>query len=445
MFGKSVESINKAYPNLGASLPLVFGKKFNLSVSGTEAYYNKIFYAGSNILVNKLTEAPIMFSKNKSKASKRALEKFYSKSISNEDRRAVKALNLEEVENHDLNRLFDNPNTYQSGIEMMQDFWHQYTLGDGYLYFEPIGSLSRNNKPQYAHSLSRSRVEPIQSTDNYDNISHYIYTAWNGTQIRIEKENMLHLKHWHPNISSLRGLGMDEIGALDINLSRQNNIAQGAAFVNGGRGTMFSSDVHVDANGEVTEKMTAPQMESVRDKHERTFVGVENNRKQYWTNGFVNVQNFGDTLAEMELIQAEDASWKNIFTILGVPWALSPAASSVSENSIIVGFKSLVTNTAIPELRKFDQKLNQTIQRWWPDIIACHDLTEFSELAPDLKLMKEVYGQPLLRVNEQRSIFGWDDLEGEEGKAILVASGFMKLEDLLGGEFDGLDPSAEEL
>jgi len=445
MFGKSVESINKAYPNLGASLPLVFGKKFNLSISGTEAYHNKIFYAGSNILVNKLTEPPIMFSKNKSKANKALLGDFYNKSISNEKRVALKALNLEEVENHPLNALFDNPNAYQSGIEMMQDFWHQYTLGDGYLFFEPIGDLSRNKLPQYVHSLSRSRVEPIQSTDNYDNISHYVFTAWNGTSIRIEKEYMLHLKHWNPNIASLKGLGADEVGSLDINLSKQNNIAQGAAFVNGGRGTLFSSDVHVDANGDVTEKMTAPQMEAVRDRHRQTFEGAENNRKQYWTNGFVNVQNFGDTLAEMELIQAEDASWKNIFTILGVPWALSPAASSVSENSIIVGFKSLVTNTAIPELRKFDQKLNKVIQQWWPDIVACHDLTEYSELAPDLKLMKEVYGQPLLRVDEQRSVFGWDAIGGEEGSAILVASGLMKLGDVLGGEFEGLDPSAEQL
>jgi len=255
---------------------------------------------------------------------------------------------------------------------------------------------------------------------------------------------MLHLKHWNPNIGSLKGLGVDEVAALDINLSNQNNIAQGAAFANGGRGTLFSSDILTGQDGDVTEKMTAEQMTALRDSHERLFAGAQNNRRQYWTNGYVNATNFGDTLAEMELIEAEDASWKNIFTIVGVPWALSPAASSVSENSIIIGFKSLVTNTAIPELRKFDQKLNQKIQQWWPEIIACHDLTEFSELAPDLKLMKEVYGQPLLTINEQRSVFGWDDIKGDNGKQILVTSGMLSLEDVLDGEMQ-VDPNADSL
>lgn len=444
MFGKSVKSINKAYPNLGAALPLVFGKKFSLTIAGTEAYNNKIFYSATNILVNKLTEAPIMFSKKKSTGSEAKFNKFYSKSTSNEKRVLIKAVNLEEVENHELNKLFDNPNTYQSGIEMMQSFWHNYTLGDGYLYFEPLGDLSRNKKPVFAHALARNRVDPIQSTNDYDNISHYIYTAWNGKQIRIEKEYMLHLKHWNPNIASLKGLGVDEVAALDINLSNQNNIAQGAAFTNGGRGTMFSSDILMDNQGEVTEKMTAEQMTVLRDSHERLFAGAENNRRQYWTNGYVNATNFGDTLAEMELIKSEDSSWKNIFTIVGVPWALSPAASSVSENSIIVGFKSLVTNTAIPEIRKFDQKLNQKVQQWWPEIVSCHDLTEFSELAPDLKLMKEVYGQPLLTINEQRSVFGWDDIQGVNGKQILVNSGMLSLDDVLAGDME-TDPNADAL
>jgi len=446
MFGKTIQSIGKAYPNLGAGFPLVFGKKFALSIAGNDAYNNKIFYAATNILVSKLTEAPIMFSQNKSKASKALLNHFYSKSISNEKRIALKALNLEEVENHELNKLFDNPNSYQSGIEMMQDFWHQYTFGDGYLYFEPIGdTLSRNKKPVAVHSLSRNRVEPIQSMDNFDNISHYVFTAWNGTQIRIEKEYILHLKHWNPNIASLKGLGVDEVASIDVNLNRQNNLMQGSAFVNGGRGTLFSSDSTITADGEQIKKMTAAQMSSLKETMMRDYQGAENYKKMHFTNGLVNAQNFGDTLIETDAINAEDSNWKNIYTIVGVPVALCPAATSFSENSVIVGFKSLVTNKVIPELRKYDQKLNKTIQQWWPDIIACHDLTEFSELAPDLKLMKEVYGQPLLRVNEQRSIFGWDDLEGEEGKAILVASGFMKLEDLLGGEFDGLDPSDEEL
>lgn len=444
LLSKSTEQLSKSLPNYPI-IPFIMGSRFQIGLDGMSAYNNKIFYSATNILVNKLTEAPIMFSKIKAKGSERKFNKFYSKTISNENRALIKAQSLDEVENHPLNKLFDNPNSYQSGIEMMQDFWHNYTFGDGYLYFEDLGDLSRSTLPTAVHSLNRNRVEAVQSRDKYDNIESYIYTAWDGTQVCIPKNRILHLKHWNPNISSLKGLGIDEVAKADISLSNQNTLAQGAAFVNGGRGTIFSSDVVVDNTGDVVEKMTAPQMEAVRDSQERLMSGAQNNRRQYWTNGYVNSQNYGDTLAELELVKSEDSSWKNIYSTVGVPWALSPAASSVSENSIIVGYKSLVTNTAIPEIRKFDQKLNQKIHQWWNDIIACHDITEFSELAPDLKLMKEVYGSPLLTINETRSVFGWDDVEGENGKAILAPSGLMNLEDLLSGEFNNLDPNQESL
>jgi len=443
LLSKSTEKLSKSLPNYPI-LPFVMGSRFQIGLDGMSAYNNKIFYSATNILVNKLTEAPIMFSKKKATGSERKFNKFYSKTISNEQRALIKAQSLEEVENHPLNALFDNPNSYQSGIELTQDFWHNYTFGDGYLFFEGLGDLSRNQQPIAVHSLNRNRVEAVQSKDKFDNIESYIYTAWDGTQVPISKDRMLHLKHWNPNISSLKGFGIDEVAKADINLSNQNTLAQGAAFVNGGRGTMFSSDIAVDNQGEVVEKMTAEQMTAVRDSQERLMSGSQNNRRQYWTNGYVNPQNYGDTLAELELVKSEDSSWKNIYATVGVPWALSPAASSVSENSIIVGYKSLVTNTAIPEIRKFDQKLNQTVKQWWPDIIACTDITEFSELAPDLKLMKEVYGTPLLTINETRSVFGWDDIDGDNGSVILAPTGLMNLDDLIGGELQ-VDPNATSL
>jgi len=425
-----IKSLGYIAPNFGTGLSMMSQRIFSWGLDGNQAYSNKIFYSATNILVRKLTEAPIMFSKKKPQSSAK-LEKFYSKSISNENRKAFKALNLVELEDHELNKLFDDPNGYQSGIEMMEDFWHNYGFGDGYLFFEDLGETSRNKKPYRVHSLPRSKVMPIRSYDKHDRILEYRFTAWNGDQFIIPKSNLLHLPHWNPNIGEMRGLGVDVISSMDISLNNANNEMQGASFTNGGRGTILSSDIILDKDGEAVEKMTAPQMEVLKQSVERDYQGIRNYKKIHFSNGYVNVQQFGDTLVENDAIKAEDGQWKSIFTIVGVPWALSPAASSVSENSIIVGYKSLVTNLVISELRKFDQKLNQKIQQWWPEIIACHDLTEFSELAPDLKLMKEVYGSPLLRNDELRAVFGYDEIGGDAGKAILVPSGLITLDDLL--------------
>lgn len=437
-----LQPLNKSYPAYGAGLSMLGGRIFSWGTDGMSAYGNKIFYAATNILVRKLTEAPIIFSKKKQSASK--FERFYSKAISNEKRFALKVLALTEVEDHELNKLFDNPNTYQSGIELMEDFWHNYGFGDGFIFFEPLGEgLSRSKKPLYMHSLNRNRVQIMQSSEDYNQTSHYIYTAWNGKQIRIEKEYMLHFKHWNPNIGDLKGLGVDVIAGLDINLNKQNNIAQGAAFVNGGRGTLFSSDSQLNSDGDYVEKYTAEQMTVLRETMERDMQGAHNNRRMYYANGLVNAQNYGDTLAEMELITAENSNWKSIFAIVGIPVALAPITEAATENNVKAGYKALVTNLVISELRKFDQKLNQKIKQWYPDIIACHDLTEFTELAPDLELMKNVYGSPLLEIDEQRAIFGYDELPNGTGKQILVQSGFMPLDDLL-SSFE-VDPNAEEL
>lgn len=426
-----VKSLGGSFPNYGAGLSLMSQRIFSWGGDNMHSYGNKIFYSATNILVLKLTEVPILFSQKK---TKNRTDKFYSKTISNEDRKAFKALNLVELEDHELNKLFENPNSYQSGVELMEDFWHNYTFGDGYLFFEDLGDASRNKKPFRLHSLARGRVMPMRSTDDYDNILEYRFTTWNGRQITIPKSNMLHMKHWNPNIGDMRGLGVDVIAARDISLNNANNEMQGASFTNGGRGTILSSDIHVDSQGGVTEKMTADQMEVLRETVEQDYTGVRNYKKIHFSNGYVNVQQFGDTLVENDAIKAEDSQWRNIFAIVGIPWALCPAASSASENSVIAGFKTLVTNLIISELRKFDQKLTQKIQPWYGNIVANHDLTEFTELAPDLKLMKDVYGSPLLSEDERRSIFGYDELPNGQGKIILVPSGMITLEDVLNTE-----------
>ena len=445
VFEPVVKSLYGGFPNLGAGFSnLVGGIPFNWGLTGNSAYMNKIYYTATNILVGKLIEAPIIFSKKKPNAA-RKFDKFYSKSISNEKRFALKQLSLIEVEDHELNKLFDNPNTYQSGMEMMEDFWHNYCAGDGFIFFETLGDeLSRNKKPIEIHSLQRDRVTVIRAYDKYDNILEYKYTAWNGDYVTIPKEYMLHLKHWNPNIGDLKGLGVDVIASMDISLNNANNEMQGVSFKQGGRSTVMSSKADITPEGEVRYKMSGEQMSLLKSTVEKDWSGLANYRKTHFTNGELVVQQYGDTLVETEAIKAEESQWKNIFAIVGTPWQLSPVGSSVSENSMIIGYKSLVSNTAVPILRKFDQKLNQKIQQWWPEIISAHDITEFAELAPDLKLMKEVYGSPLLRVDESRAIFGYDEIGGEEGRAILVGSGLMQLSDLLSQDME-VDPNAADL
>jgi len=422
-------------PNLSLGVSMFSERMFSWGLSNREAYGNKIFFTGANIIVRKMVEAPITFNRKKGTKS---VDKFYSKTISNPERNTIKEQALDQLSDHELGKMFT--------IEKMEDFWHNYNFGSGFLWFETLGEgLTRNNKPIDVHSLNPNRIQIVKNNGRFDNVDHYVYTCLNGDSIELTKDSVLHLKHWNPNLeSTLKGYGLDIPASKDIILNDAGNIAERAAFENGGRGTLFSAKQDVTNEGKTINKMSAEQMKALKATVLEDMQGATNNRKMKFTNGEVVVTPYGDTLAEMEINKSEDSRWKNIFAIMGIPWALTPVASQSSENSIITGYKALVTNLVISELKKFDQKLTQVIAKWWPDIIAVSDLTEYSELAPDLVMMKNVYGTPSISEDERRKVFGFDEIGGEMGSAILVPSGMMLLSDIVSGELE-VDPNTEVL
>lgn len=429
---KSLWGIN---PNLSMGLSMLNERVFKWDISGYSAYNNKIFYTGANIIVRKMVEAPITFNRKKEKP-KRDTGKYYSKGISNPERATIKAGALDELPDHELSGMFT--------IETMESFWHFYNFGSGVLWFEQLdATLSRNSKPIAVHALRPDRINIVRNNGRFDNIERYDYTTLNGEILPLPKESVLIMRHWNPNWQyRLNEWGLDYICAKDIALNDAGNEAEGAAYVNGGRGTLFSGKVDITSEGAAKTKFTSQQVASLRDTIQHDMQGARNNRRMHFTNGEVVVTPYGDTLAEMEISKSEDTRWKNIFAIMGIPKELSPATFSSSENSVDAGYKALVTNLVISELRKFDQKLTRLIDQWWPGIVAVSDLTEYSELAPDLKLMKEVYGEPEISVDERRKIFGHDDLGGAQGAAILVNSGKILLSDIIDPMETDIDPEA---
>lgn len=383
---------------------------------GNSAYNNKIVYSAVNILVNKLVEPSILVSQIKNEKS---LNKYYSKSISNEGRRVEQVKALQELESHPLIDLLERPNSYQTGIELREAFWYNYIFGDGYLIALTPGEDSRNEMPMELHALSSNRVEPIISQDRYNPIVNYRITLFNGKQVYLDPKYVFHMSRWNPNDDFTSGFNPMTPAAKVIAKNDENQIAQGAAFINGGRGVLFSSDSQIDKDGNVVDLMPVESITALRETMLRDMSGAMNNQRRHFTNGKVNVANYGDTIAEMELIDAEKSDWRDIFAVLGIPIALGPTAEAMTDNNQEAGQKRLVTNTIMPLLKKFDMKFKVWCEQWYGvQVVPVHDLTEFKELAPDLKLLKEVYADlPFIKFSEKRTLFQYDD--DEENKDIL--------------------------
>jgi hypothetical protein len=104
--------------------------------------------------------------------------------------------------------------------------------------------------------------------------------------------------------------------------------------------------------------------------------------------------------------------------------------------------KALVVDVVIPYLNNFEQKLMNWLVPAFnkadnAKYVIDFDTTVYSELQPDLELMKNVYGTPALTENERRALFSFDELPGEEGQAILVDSGKTLLSDIITPIEDG--------
>lgn len=411
---------------------------------GNSAYNNKIVYSAVNILVNKLVEPSILVSQIKNEKS---LNKYYSKSISNEGRRVEQVKALQELESHPLIDLLERPNSYHTGIELREAFWYNYIFGDGYLIALTPGEDSRNEMPMELHALSSSRVEPIISQDRYNPIVNYRITLFNGKQVYLDPKYVFHMSRWNPNDDFQAGFNPTSAAAKVISKNDENQIAQGAAFINGGRGVMFSSDSQFDKDGNVVDMLPVETMDRLKQNLKDGMSGSINTKRMSFVNGKVNVTNYGDTLAEMELIEAEKADWRDIFAVLGIPIALGPTAEAMTDNNQEAGQKRLVTNTIMPLLKKFDMKFKVWCEQWYGvQVVPVHDLTEFKELAPDLKLLKEVYADlPFIRFDEKRALFQYDD--DEKNKAILeryyIQSGYSPLESLSEGT-EYVDPGDGE-
>lgn len=437
----ALKALNSYNPLLGAGAIYNFGSAFTwLNGSGLSGYDNKIVYSGMNLLVSKLVEAPILVSKIE---NKKALKGYY-KTSNNEERAKNKALALTEIEGkHPLKDLLTKPNDYQTYIELMDQFWHNWLFGDGYLVAVDEGGVgmdSRKYQPTKIYAVNRDRIAPQKSKEDFKKISHYILTLNNGNKVELPLEKVFHMSKWNP-MQQIEGYGVMNAAGRTVSKDIQGEIAQGAAFANGGRGTMVTAEVF-EKNGDIVEQMSYDQMQQIKDTMIYDMAGARNYRKISFSNRKLNVQNYGDTLAEMELIEAGKSNWKDVYTVLRIPIVLGPTAEAMTESNVIAGYKALVTNTVVPDIRRFDEKFNAWVQPWFgSDIVAVHDLTEYAELTPDYKLLKEIYGDaPYLTPNEKRKLFNFDTDEKTEGmNTYFFPSGLRPLSQVMSDPFIELD------
>lgn len=394
-------------------------------------YKNKVVFAVTNALVNKLLEVPILVSKDRN--AKQANYFRNGKGLNPERLHMAKALGLQELDDHDIIALLESPNDYQTGIEFRRAFWFNKLLsGAGIVWVERAGDLSRKSgKPKALHVLPTYRVVVNESKDWKSPVDTYTFTSHTGASVEIKPENIMYSGSWNPD-STYKGYDPFLTIGGTVDKNNVNDLAQLAAFKNGGTGILFSSDTVTDGVGGVSDKMSPENMSQLKETIIREYAGAANNKRMHFTNGFVNVTSFGDTLADLKMIEASEDDVKGICAFFGISPIIIGEGKSNTESNVVQAYKSLVTNNIVPKLREFDQAFNKFSKDWYKDgrVKISHDITEFSELMPNMELVMKVYGNnPAVILNELRLMLGLDERTEEIFKKSYIQSGFVPLED----------------
>lgn len=415
-------------------------------------YGNKIVYAYSNVVVTKLTEVPYTVYDIIDEREAKKLDQFRFGGMANKmgQFNLIHVKALREREKHPLIDLLENPNPYQTGIDMFQALWYNYKIsGDGYLWAQPITAGRDMGQPLYIHCLPTNLVQPIrQYADINAPISYYQFTTWWGQIFQIPVEQILHLARWSPFDPILGGYSPLVPGAKMISTNEANQEAQGRAFINGSTGIIIHSDVGGKDGDTAFDKLTEGQVREINKTLELKWAGAANNQKAHVTNGYVAVTKLGDTLAELQLCEQEKSNWRDGGALFNVSPILVGDMSGGTDNNVQVAYKSLVINNVIPDLRKLDAAFKKWIAPWYPDqkIVVKADIKKFTEISPDQKLMKEVYGDAdWVDQNEKRALIADLPAKPEYEGITLVGSTKKTLEQIIDGNFEDPKQDAKQL
>lgn len=450
---EAIEAVAKTYP--GGSFPgfsYQFGNTFswmgwNKTAQLQGGYGNKIVYAYANVSVTKLVEVPMAVYDVINEREARKLERF---NFAGERNKAgaynlLELKALKEREDHPLLKLLENPNPYQTGIDMFEALWYNYEIsGDGYLWAQRLTEGRDKGQPVYLHCLPSNLVMPVrQYADINAPIQYYQFTTWWGQVYQIPTEDILHLAKWSPFDPILGGYSPLVPGAKMVAVNEANQTAQGRAMELGSTGIIVHSDIGGNSDQDSFDKLTEQQVRDIEQTLALKWQGASNNRNTHVTNGYVSVTKLGDTLAELQLCEQEKANWRDGGALFNVSPILVGDMSGGTENNVQAAYKALVINNSIPKLRKLDAAIKKWIALWYPGqaIVVKADIKKFTEISPDQKLMKEVYGDAdWVDQNEKRMLIA-DLPEKEEYKGVtLVAGGKKTLEQIIDGNYE--DPMA---
>lgn len=339
---------------------------------------NPVVYSIIKLITDKLSSVP--FNLYEVKNSQKL--KSYKSLATNGNLISTKSLvmkeqSLKEVESHPILTLLDQPNPDQSFSDFLKNaIGYKLLTGNSYIYgLKPEFGLNKDKIVGLTVLPSQLMNIIGNQTVDYYNLS--------GSNTRIEKENVLHLKYWNPDWNSglqLYGQSPLKAGLKVLDLSNTAYKSQTEIIANkGAHGMMWDESGTLDPE----------QMQQLKDKFQSASANeiMMVSAKLGWTQ-------FGIPSDDLQILQQMDLNLRDLCNLFGVPSILLGGDDKTFAN-YETAEKSLIYNVIVPELTALKDSLNKWLlpaymksdnKQYYIDF----DITVLPQLAAD---MTEVISQ----------------------------------------------------
>jgi HK97 family phage portal protein len=407
---------------------------------------NEIIYSIVTRILDKKKIAPLELLKKvpdqKNALLKYKSFKYDSKPTSQAMKSSFRKKALEEIEKGDLNDLLQRPNPQQNTEEFIESaagFWN--VCGEVFIY-----GVAPENGPNAGcfkelYVLPSHLVEIVQG-DVFEPVRGYKLLI--GEQkIEIPAANVLHMKRWNPfwdlSGTQLRGQSPLRAGVKRLAINNKSIDFRGGALENGGVAGLITP------RDEKTNWQPG-QVNAINDKVKDKILGSDNANKIIAFSQSVDYTQVGMSPVDLQVLEGMRDDVPGLCGLWGFPPVLLGYKDATFENQEKAQ-KALVSNICLPFYNNFENKLINWLMPAYNKRDKCEyvvdfDTTVFAELQPDLKLIKEVFGNSYqVKGNEYREMIGLE--EDPDMDKFFIPNNLMSLEDFNSVD-QPIDPNAQQ-
>lgn len=304
-----------------------------------------------------------------------------------------------EIEKHPLLDLISSPNDEDSWPSIVEDLVGFKLLnGNSYLYAPPL----TNHPPVQLYALNAGATYP---DIRQGKIVQYRYSAATGQDV-FQPQDVMHWRAWNPADSNI-GLSPLRAAAMAV---AQNNAAKewnAALLQNMGR---TSGAVSTDKN--LTDEQYRRFKEDIKSK----FSGSDNAGKPMLLEGGLHWEQMGLTSVEMDWLEGQKLSMREICTVYKVPSQLAGDSESSTYANYKEANNAFWNQTVIPDLFSLRDELNHFLvpkydktRKLWLD----YDLDGIEALQESRDLLwTRLNNASWLTINEKRTAAGYEEITG---------------------------------